>query len=132
MKLKVPKLRPLSRWTLRSRLVVAIVLLAGIALLVVNFVAAALIRAYLTGRMDAEMQRPGRPPSVGGNGGYDPYNPPTGDQNRFRNRFPFAEDEFVIVAYSVNGTVGYRDGSETATELPLIGDFAAVKAHANA
>ena len=53
--MKVPRIRPLGQWTLRSRLVVAIVLLAGIALLVVNFVAAALIRGYLTGRMDAEM-----------------------------------------------------------------------------
>jgi two-component system, OmpR family, sensor kinase len=125
--MKAPRIRPLGQWTLRSRLVVAIVLMAGVALLVVNFVAAALIRGYLTDRMDAEMQRPsGRPPGISNN---DWYFPPSPGNGTHHNRFPFTEEDYGIVAYADDGTVVGQDGVVTGAELPLIDDFAAVKAH---
>jgi two-component system, OmpR family, sensor kinase len=138
--------KPLEQWTLRSRLVVAIVLLAGVALLVVNFAAAAMIRGYLTDRMDTELQRPGRtgrPPispstalspgtaPVTGTGGDQDF-PSKDDQERFKARFPFADEDFGIVGYTATGERDRSLGTVTGTQLPLINDFAAVKSHVNA
>lgn len=53
--MRLPKPRRLGQWTLRSRLVVAVVLLAGVGMLVANLVGAYLLRGYLTERLDRDL-----------------------------------------------------------------------------
>ncbi|MEU8000527.1 HAMP domain-containing sensor histidine kinase [Catellatospora sp. NPDC049111] len=48
---------PWRRWTLRTRMVVAVVALAGVALLVTDFVAATTLRHYLAQQLDEDLRR---------------------------------------------------------------------------
>ncbi|MFC7245458.1 sensor histidine kinase [Catellatospora aurea] len=48
---------PWRRWTLRTRMVVAVVALAGVALLVTDFVAATTLRHYLAQQLDDDVRR---------------------------------------------------------------------------
>lgn len=48
---------PWRRWTLRTRMVVAVVALAGVALLITDFVAATTLRHYLSQQLDEDVQR---------------------------------------------------------------------------
>lgn len=57
MKLGRLRPRPWRQWTLRSRMVVAIVLLSGIALVFVNLVGMTLTRDYMTGQVDDDAKR---------------------------------------------------------------------------
>ncbi|NUT32997.1 MAG: HAMP domain-containing histidine kinase [Hamadaea sp.] len=57
MKLGRLRPRPWRQWTLRTRMVVAIVLLAGIALVLVNLAGVAVMRSYMTGEADRDAKR---------------------------------------------------------------------------
>ncbi|WP_246158604.1 sensor histidine kinase [Catellatospora sichuanensis] len=48
---------PWRRWTLRTRMVVAVVALAGVALLITDFVAATTLRHYLAQQLDEDVRR---------------------------------------------------------------------------
>lgn len=54
-----------DRWTLRTRLVVAVVALAGVALVLANAVGLALLRNYLIGRLDNQLITTTKIASVG-------------------------------------------------------------------
>lgn len=64
---------PWRRWTLRTRMVVAVVALAGVALLITDFVAATTLRHYLAQQLDDDVRRlpmlwgqgRGNPPGLG-------------------------------------------------------------------
>ncbi|GAA1659307.1 sensor histidine kinase [Catellatospora bangladeshensis] len=58
---------PWRRWTLRTRMVVAVVALAGVALLITDFVAATTLRHYLVQRLDEDVLRLSGPRGNGGN-----------------------------------------------------------------
>jgi len=127
--MKLQRLRPRRwrQWTLRSRMVVAIVLLAGVALIVVNFVAATLIQGYLTDRLDDQLSRfggpqPGNPTSQSGQPPQPDgtYTPPGLDEGR------------VVKRYAADGTQQGRDfGDVDAAELPLLGNFEEITSHAD-
>ncbi|GAB4056175.1 sensor histidine kinase [Catellatospora paridis] len=69
---------PWRRWTLRTRMVVAVVALAGVALLITDFVAATTLRHYLAQQLDEdvrELNRFGSGPWPGGFGNRPPAGP---------------------------------------------------------
>lgn len=72
---------PWRRWTLRTRMVVAVVALAGVALLITDFVAATTLRHYLAQQLDEDVRqlngfRNGFGPGGFGRPGVDPSQRP--------------------------------------------------------
>ncbi|MCP2325933.1 two-component system OmpR family sensor kinase [Hamadaea flava] len=136
--MRLQRLRPRRwrQWTLRSRMVVAIVLMAGVALLVVNVAASSLIKSYLTDKLDEQLSK------FGGNGGpgygnsqnwgSNGSNGSTGGTNGTPIPPPLEEGR-VVARYSEDGTRDSRGGfgAVDTTELPLLGDFAQIKARAD-
>src|SRR4051812_29348933 len=55
-----PGWRRWRHWPLRHRMVVTIAALAAVALVVADFAGAALLRSYLTGRLDAQLHAQSR------------------------------------------------------------------------
>ncbi|WP_034591520.1 sensor histidine kinase [Hamadaea tsunoensis] len=124
------RIRRWGQWTLRSRMVVSIVALAGVALIVVNIVAATLIRGYLTDKLDTELTRFG-----GGGPRPDPeqqYDPTRTGDGQFRGLPAWAQEGVAFIRYDATGTKAPwgNFGSVTSTELPILGDFQELKTHA--
>src|SRR5262245_45449829 len=51
------RLKRWPEWTLRTRMVMTVVGLAGVALLVTNIVGVTMLRSYLSERLDSEVRR---------------------------------------------------------------------------
>jgi two-component system OmpR family sensor kinase len=129
-RLRRVRVRSWGQWTLRSRMVVSIVALAAVALIVVNVLAATLIRGYLTERLDGELVRFGGPRPGATDTDFGRF----GDPSRFRQGLPpGVEDGVAVVHYNAYGVVDTRFsfGKVTAADLPLLGDFAQIQAHAD-
>jgi two-component system OmpR family sensor kinase len=60
------KLRPWRQWTVRSRIVVSVALLAAVALIAVDAAGVLLLRSYSVQRIDEQLELPARPAARGG------------------------------------------------------------------
>ncbi|HEX6681570.1 MAG TPA: HAMP domain-containing sensor histidine kinase [Candidatus Limnocylindrales bacterium] len=116
-----------SQWTLRKRMVVTVVGLAGLALLVTNIVGVTMLRSYLTDRLDNEVRRlaqivhnrPGVPnPNQGPPRGQDWVSFPKG-----------VGDSMTFVSYSPSGTVETTFPADI--KPPNFGNFEQLKALAD-
>lgn len=56
------RIRPWRQWTVRSRIVVSVALLAAVALIAVDVAGVVLLRSYSTQRIDEQLERPARGP----------------------------------------------------------------------
>jgi two-component system, OmpR family, sensor kinase len=115
--------RPWRRWTLRARLVVAIALLSGVALLLADAAGLAKLHSDLLGRVDAQLklggtayaQPPGqRPPDPAPRPGF------------LRNISPGLRISF----FDTDGTE-HSYGDPRTEGAPALGSFADVRAHAD-
>jgi two-component system, OmpR family, sensor kinase len=120
-----PGLRPWRRWTLRARLVVALGLLAGLAVVAADGAGLYQLHSELLHRVDQQLQAgvvgygQGPPP---GNSDLDP----SGTRRRFlRNLSPGIR----ILMYTADGTPGPAYG-DAADGMPDFGTFQDVRAHA--
>ncbi len=127
---KVPGVRAWRQWTLRTRLGVAIAVLAAIALIVANLAGWLLLRSYLIGQVDTQLQRTptGVPRNYGDNAGGGQPGP------YFRGPRGIGP-EYRILTYSPTGTAttvvnGATVPASSLTPGPKLGSFASIKAHA--
>ncbi|NUO57547.1 MAG: HAMP domain-containing histidine kinase [Hamadaea sp.] len=111
----------------------AIVLMAGVALLVVNVAAGSLIKSYLTEKLDEQLSKFGGadrgPQGYGNSQNWQP------NSNSNAGTYPVPpplEEGRVVARYDEDGTRDSRGfGAVDTTELPLLGNFTEIKAHAN-
>ncbi|MEV0130552.1 HAMP domain-containing sensor histidine kinase [Dactylosporangium sp. NPDC050688] len=71
------KLRPWRQWTVQVRIVVAVVTLAGVALIAANAIGVGLLNWYLMQRIDDQLEHSARPPGAFANPNRNP-NPTVG------------------------------------------------------
>jgi two-component system OmpR family sensor kinase len=100
-------------WTLRSRLVLVVAVLSGLALLVANIVGVLLIRKYLENRIDDQLIGISRPLSDSGPG----FGPRPG---RFRGLGP----DQIMYFYSADGTLDTSRSSPVDETRPAAGAVA--------
>jgi two-component system, OmpR family, sensor kinase len=128
---KVPRVRAWREWTLRTRLGVAIAVLAAIALVAANLAGWLLLRSYLVHQIDTQLGH--TPTGVASHflGGGNPVGRAPGGEFHGRGIGP----EYRILNYSDAGTATtILNGSVVpASELspgPELGSFSDIKAHA--
>jgi two-component system OmpR family sensor kinase len=97
-------------WTLRSRLVLVVALLSGLALLVANTVGVLLIRKYLENRIDAQLIGISRPLSSDSGPGFGPR------PGRFRGLGP----DQIMYFYSTDGTFDTSRSSPVDETRPAV------------
>jgi two-component system OmpR family sensor kinase len=112
--------RPWRRWTLRSRMVVAVAALAAAALVATSFVGATLLRSYLLGRIDTQLQ--GRSSVLTRTADAPQY------AGRPRGRMGFGPDSLVYL-YRADGTPTYQP-TTTPDGRPRLGAFSSISGHA--
>jgi two-component system, OmpR family, sensor kinase len=121
---RIPALRPWRRWTIRARLVAAVALLAGLAVVVADGAGLYQLHSDLLHRVDQQLQAG----VVGYSQGPRPgsTNPdPSGFRPRFlRNLSPNVLITFYNGDGSDDGTLGDADGA------PELGGFSRVVSHA--
>jgi len=113
--LRRPRLRPWRHWTLRFRMVAAIVTLAAVGLVVANVAGVVLLRGYLISRVDEQLS-----PFLEGHA-----SPPREGTARPPNR-GFGPD-FSRIRYSPDGL---REDNWPDTVIPDLGDFPSLVRHA--
>jgi two-component system OmpR family sensor kinase len=112
-----------GHWTLRSRLVLVVGLLAALALIVADTAGLLLIRTYLVDRIDEQLSAMTRPFSSG----LRPDAPqPFGARNRL---FRVGTDQLVYI-YGADGTLDPERSSTVEAARPAPATFAAATAHA--
>jgi two-component system, OmpR family, sensor kinase len=129
---QVRRVRPWREWTLRTRLVVSMAILAAIALIVANAAGVILLRSYLLEKVDqqliAQSTIPGR--FNGGGGGGRPqgdYRPPHGIGPDYR-LFTF---NAAGAQQPLTGPDGSPAPARTLRPGPELGGWTSIKAHAS-
>ncbi|MEU4561239.1 HAMP domain-containing sensor histidine kinase [Actinoplanes sp. NPDC023936] len=100
-----------SHWTLRSRLVLVVAVLSGIALLAANAAGVLLIRSYLQERIDEQLVGISRPMSE--------ISPWQGVAPRAGGRFRIGADQ-VTYLYRSDGTLDPARSSATSDDRPAV------------
>jgi two-component system OmpR family sensor kinase len=116
--------RQWSHWTLRSRLVLVIGLLAALGLIVADGAGLLLIRSYLQNRIDDQLVGMSRPLE---NAGVRPQGAVA-----FRGRIPHLGADQVVYVYLADGTLDPTRSSTVDASRPPAAPFAQVARHASA
>src|SRR5436305_3753667 len=116
-----PRLRRWRHWPLRHRMVVTVAALAAVALIVADFAGSALLRSYLIGRLDAQLD--GQARAVSRAVRYSNQLP-----RALRPGPPFGGDSRTY-AYSAAGVRIYT-APTSGTGEPDLGGFGSVRKHA--
>lgn len=111
--------RPWREWTLRSRMVLAIVALAAVGLVGANAAGILLLHSYLIKRVDQQLSGQTLLNSRG------PWLPPPSTEGR---RAPEFGPKSVMLRYAADGTI--LGGPPTGGVQPELGTFAEIRAHA--
>jgi two-component system OmpR family sensor kinase len=114
------RLRPWREWTLRSRMVLAIVALAAVGLIGANAAGVLLLRSYLIKRVDQQL---GGQTLIASRG---VWLPPPSTEGR---RAPEFGPRSVILRYTTDGTL--LGGSPTGSVVPQLGTFAEIRDRAD-
>ncbi|HEU0238602.1 MAG TPA: HAMP domain-containing sensor histidine kinase [Micromonosporaceae bacterium] len=122
------RVRPWREWTLRTRLVAAMVVLASVALIVASTAGVLLIRSYLIGRVDAQLTAQARADQARVNAD----RPLVGQLPRPRNGLG---QDFRLLLFAPDGTQYAIDtgeqitGSTSDTTGPDLGAWSSILAH---
>jgi two-component system, OmpR family, sensor kinase len=125
---QVKRIRPWREWTLRTRLVVSMAVLAAIALIVANASGVILLRSYLVEKVDQQLQGTSNFAGRGFPGGNR-----TGPD--FRSPHGIGPD-FRVYTYDANGTLQPLQGpfgqtvpSQDVRQGPELGGWSSIKSH---
>jgi two-component system OmpR family sensor kinase len=143
--INIPKVRAWRQWTLRTRLGVAIAVLAAIALVVANLAGWLLLRHYLMGQIDNQLTKTSgiSAPRGYGNPGGNPGDPGNPGNNGGRCEPAFHGDRGIgpayrFLTYDANGVQQPVPGLDctyvSASSLgpgPELGSWAQIQAHAD-
>jgi two-component system, OmpR family, sensor kinase len=115
---------PWRRWSLRTRMVVAIAVLAAIGIVVADLAGLALLRSYLTGRIDQQL--------VASSAAFDrPTGPREPDMPGPKSKFlPNLGPDLRVYLFGPSGTLQRTSGDVTDDATPDLGTFAILTGHA--
>ncbi|MFF5230479.1 sensor histidine kinase [Dactylosporangium sp. NPDC000521] len=121
------RLRPWRQWTVRTRIVVSVVALAGVALVAANAIGVGLLNWYLMQRIDDQLERSAHPPAFAGrnpNPGASPNPAPsasvTGRRERYNGEF-FPGPLYQIYRFDSAGKL--KDPQTAVLDPALFGDI---------
>jgi two-component system, OmpR family, sensor kinase len=116
--------RPRLRWTLRTRMVVAIATLTAIALIVADVAGLSLLRSYLINRLDQQLTMSAAGYAHPRGGGQPP--PMPGPRPSFMRN---PDTDVRVYVYDGSGTL-VDSGGDAAGTQPVVGPYQTVAAHA--